>query len=138
MLDFEAEMLADFLGKMIKWEPKDRASAREMLKHPWLKMQPRYETKMSRNEVKEFKRLHGYHVSPSSSSDTESVKEDDNEESKNPDNNKPKLNESKNEDDWESDEEGGDDEQSNDSLHQNDNSEGDDRDDKEKLTAAKK
>jgi serine/threonine protein kinase len=116
MLDFEAEMLADFFGKMIKWEPKDRASAREMLKHPWLKMQPRYETKMSRSEVKEFKRLHGYHVSPSSSSDTESVKEDDNEESKNPDN-KPKLNESKNEDDWESDEEGGDDEQSNDSLH---------------------
>jgi len=33
MMDFEAEVLADFLGKILKWEPKDRPSAQEMLGH---------------------------------------------------------------------------------------------------------
>ena len=67
MLEFEAEQLADFLGKIIKWEPKDRPSAQEMINHPWLKMQARFETKMARGELKEFKKVHGYYVSPSSS-----------------------------------------------------------------------
>lgn len=84
MLEFEAHLFADFLGKILKWEPKDRPSAQEMLSHPWLRMQPRFETKMSRNELKEFKKVHGYYVSPSSSeksSEKGSVKE----ESKNDD-----------------------------------------------------
>jgi len=46
--EFEATALADFLDKMLKWEPKDRASAQEMLNHHWLKMMPNYDTKMSR------------------------------------------------------------------------------------------
>ena len=75
MLEFEAELLADFLGKIIKWEPKDRPTAQEMIAHPWLKMQPRFETKMSRGELKEFKKVHGYYVSPSSSEKSENDKE---------------------------------------------------------------
>jgi serine/threonine-protein kinase SRPK3 len=35
--DSEAKPLADFLNCMLKWRPKDRMSARELLKHPWLK-----------------------------------------------------------------------------------------------------
>ena len=34
--DSEARPMADFLGKMLKWNPKDRASARELLSHRWL------------------------------------------------------------------------------------------------------
>jgi len=34
----EATQLADFLMQMLKWFPTARASAREMLKHPWLTM----------------------------------------------------------------------------------------------------
>ncbi len=75
MLDFEAEMLADFLGKILKWEPKDRPTAQEMLSHPWLKMIPRYDTKISRRESREYRKLNGYEVSasaPSSSSGSSS------------------------------------------------------------------
>ena len=32
----EATNLADFLMQVLKWFPKDRASARQMLAHPWL------------------------------------------------------------------------------------------------------
>ena len=82
MLEFEALLFSDFLGKILKWEPKDRPSAQEMLSHPWLKMQPRFENKMSRGELKEFKKVHGYYVSPSSSekSSKKSVKEDEKKE----------------------------------------------------------
>ena len=85
MLDFEAEMLADFLGEILKWEPKDRPSAQEMLAHPWLKMMPRYETKKSRKECREYRKIHGYEVSPSkksSSSSSSSEESSDEEESK--------------------------------------------------------
>ena len=85
MIDFEAEVLADFLGKILKWEPKDRPSAQEMLGHRWLKMMPRYETKLSRRESREYRRLHGYHVSPtkkSSSSSSSSEEESGDEEAK--------------------------------------------------------
>jgi hypothetical protein len=74
MLDLEAEMLADFLGIILKWEPKDRPSAQKMLSHPWLKMQPRFENKMSRGELKEFKKVHGYYMSPESSKKSGSEK----------------------------------------------------------------
>jgi len=34
----EAEGLADFLSSMLSWYPEKRATAQEMLEHPWLKM----------------------------------------------------------------------------------------------------
>ena len=34
----EAEALADFLQNMLTWYPDKRATAKEMLEHPWLKM----------------------------------------------------------------------------------------------------
>lgn len=35
----EAEALADFLQSMLVWYPEKRATAQEMLEHPWLKME---------------------------------------------------------------------------------------------------
>ena len=78
-------MLSDFLGKILQWEPKDRPSAQEMLGHPWLKMIPRYETKKSRKECREYRKLHGYQVSASkksSSSEEEGEVSSSSEESK--------------------------------------------------------
>ena len=63
--------MADFLTKILKWEPKDRPSAEEMLQHSWLKMRPNYHTHMSRRELREFKKCKGYSVSPSRKSDEE-------------------------------------------------------------------
>jgi serine/threonine-protein kinase SRPK3 len=51
----EAEMLADFLLPMIKWLPKERASAQKMLDHPWLKMPDDYNFKMDDLEYKKYK-----------------------------------------------------------------------------------
>lgn len=34
----EARLLSNFLGRMLRWQPKNRASARELLKDPWLKV----------------------------------------------------------------------------------------------------
>lgn len=58
--DLEASFLADFLGQILKWEPKDRPSAQDMLRHPWLRMAPRYDTKMCRRETREFRKVNGY------------------------------------------------------------------------------
>jgi len=63
----EALMLASFLSKMLKWKPCDRASAQEMLKHPWLKMAPNYNTCMTKLETREYQRKHGLTISKSSS-----------------------------------------------------------------------
>lgn len=51
----EAEMLSDFLMKILKWELKDRASAQELLDHPWLTMPDDYNFKMSDLEYKKYK-----------------------------------------------------------------------------------
>ena len=40
---------------MIQWKPKDRASAREMLDHPWLKERDDYDVWMSKNHLNEFR-----------------------------------------------------------------------------------
>ena len=53
--DCEARSLTDFLGCMLKWKPKDRADARELLKHPWLKETDDYSVWMSKPHLKEFK-----------------------------------------------------------------------------------
>lgn len=67
----EALALSDFLLKMIRWEPKDRATAQELLNHHWLKMIPNYNTKMSRKELRELKRTKNQSVSDSSRSEPE-------------------------------------------------------------------
>jgi serine/threonine protein kinase len=72
MLDLEATLLADFLGKILQWEPKDRPTAQEMLSHPWLKMMPRYDIKISRKESREYRKMHGYQMSPSKKSSSSS------------------------------------------------------------------
>ena len=77
MLDLEATMLADFMGKILQWEPKDRPTAQEMLSHPWLKMMPRYDTKISRKESREFRKIHGYQMSPSKKSSSSPSSEEE-------------------------------------------------------------
>ncbi|MCQ2817936.1 MAG: hypothetical protein MJ252_11785, partial [archaeon] len=47
----EAKALADFLLPMLEYYPEKRASAREMLNHPWLKMEPNFDYWMSDLEV---------------------------------------------------------------------------------------
>jgi len=54
-MDSESRGLSDFLMCMLKWKPKDRASAREMLNHPWLKMSDEYGVWMIKEHLKEFK-----------------------------------------------------------------------------------
>ena len=56
-MDNESRSLADFLECMLKWKPKDRASAREMLNHPWLKEADEYGVWMIKEHLKEFKEI---------------------------------------------------------------------------------
>eukprot|EP00347_Sterkiella_histriomuscorum_P011240 403373209 len=81
--DFEATALADFLNKMLKWDPKDRATAQEMMNHHWLKMMPNYSTKMGRSELREFKRVYKYSDVSSSKSRKSSSQSKEKEEQKN-------------------------------------------------------
>lgn len=53
--DAEARSFSSFLECMLKWKPKDRSSARELLKHPWLKENEDYGVWMSKAHLKEFK-----------------------------------------------------------------------------------
>lgn len=50
--EVEAQGLADFLQAMLEWDPQKRASAQQMLSHPWLYMPPQYETKMTEKEYR--------------------------------------------------------------------------------------
>ena len=50
----EAAALADFLMQILKWFPSDRASARKMLSHPWLKMEDNYQCKMTDLDFQKF------------------------------------------------------------------------------------
>lgn len=50
IVENEAEALADFLVPMLRWDQEERATAQEMLEHPWLKMPWVEETKMSEKE----------------------------------------------------------------------------------------
>ena len=52
MKPYEAKMFADFLMKILKWYPKDRPTAEQMLDHPWLSMPDNYNYKMSDMEFK--------------------------------------------------------------------------------------
>jgi serine/threonine protein kinase len=77
----EVDLFSDFLLKMLKWEPKERASAREMLSHPWLKMIDNYNAKMGKVEVKEYKMIYKMSVSSSSDSHSSSSKSEGSESS---------------------------------------------------------
>lgn len=50
MKEEEAQALNDFLLPMLEWHHDRRASAVEMLKHPWLDMPANYNTKYSEHE----------------------------------------------------------------------------------------
>ena len=46
----EAESLADFLVPMLQYYPERRATAQQMLSHPWLTQEANFEYKMSERE----------------------------------------------------------------------------------------
>ena len=50
----ESQALSDFLLQMLEWYPDKRASAQEMLEHPWLKMQRNDDYKMSDEEYEKM------------------------------------------------------------------------------------
>ena len=52
----EAKALEDFLLPMLRWNHDERATAQQMLQHPWLKMPPNYNYKISKKEM-EIKKL---------------------------------------------------------------------------------
>jgi len=81
MRENEAFALADFLGKMLRWEMKDRASAQKMLGHFWLKMLPNYDTKMSRDEWKLYAGARGLSISDTISEETEGESDEDDDDS---------------------------------------------------------
>ena len=47
----EAQALSDFIMPMLEYLPEKRASARELLSHPWLKMEPNFDVKMNDVEI---------------------------------------------------------------------------------------
>ena len=47
----EAQALSDFLMPMLEYLPEKRASARELLNHPWLKMEDNFNVKMNEVEI---------------------------------------------------------------------------------------
>ena len=51
----EADALAEFLMLILKWQPKERASAEELLSHRWLTMPGDYNFKMTDLEFKKYK-----------------------------------------------------------------------------------
>lgn len=46
----EATLLADFLIPMLSWNHETRASAEDMLKHPWFEMEENYDFKYTERE----------------------------------------------------------------------------------------
>jgi len=54
----EADSLSKFLERMLKWKPKDRHTARELLDDPWLKENDEYSVWLSKNYLKEYKLVH--------------------------------------------------------------------------------
>ena len=47
----EAQALSDFIMPMLEYLPEKRASARELLNHPWLKMEDNFDVKMNEVEI---------------------------------------------------------------------------------------
>ena len=53
--DSEARSLSRLLERMLKWKPKDRASARDLLNDDWFKEADDYNVWMSKDHLREFK-----------------------------------------------------------------------------------
>jgi len=51
----EAEAFADFLMPMLEWYPERRATAKQMLDHPWLKLPDNYDYKYSERQFEIMK-----------------------------------------------------------------------------------
>lgn len=49
-VESEAESLADFLLPMLEWYPEKRATAQDMLDHPWLNMESNYEYSLNERD----------------------------------------------------------------------------------------
>lgn len=49
-IESEAESLAEFLLPMLEWYPEKRATAKEMLEHPWLQMESNYDYLLSERD----------------------------------------------------------------------------------------
>lgn len=56
MKPLEAEFLAKFIDRMLKWKPSDRPTAQQMLDDPWLKMPDDWEPFISRRHLREYKK----------------------------------------------------------------------------------
>jgi serine/threonine protein kinase len=54
MKEHEASALSDFLLPMLRYYPNQRASAQEMLNHPWLSMPANFDCHMSEREYQSF------------------------------------------------------------------------------------
>ena len=50
----EAQAFADFLLPMLRWHHDRRATAQEMLKHPWLNMEDNYDFKYEKKEYEKI------------------------------------------------------------------------------------
>lgn len=56
----EARLLSRFLSRMLRWSPKKRATARDLLSDPWFKVGPLDEnTRMTRTYCNEWRRARG-------------------------------------------------------------------------------
>ena len=53
----EAQAFSDFLMPMLEYYPDKRASARELLRHPWLNMPPDFDYKISEIEIEKKKMI---------------------------------------------------------------------------------
>lgn len=60
MKEYDAILLSNFLRRMLRWSPKNRASAKDLLNDPWLKV-GNYDDKnhMSRSYYNEWRRASG-------------------------------------------------------------------------------
>ena len=54
MKEEEASALSDFLLPMLRYYPNQRATAQEMLNHPWLNMASNFDCHMSEREYQSF------------------------------------------------------------------------------------
>ena len=52
--DTEALFLSQFLERCLKWNPKDRATAQQLMDDPWLKMAPKYDARMDPQHFSEW------------------------------------------------------------------------------------
>jgi serine/threonine protein kinase len=64
----EAYFLAKFLMRMLKWNPKQRHSAKDLLEDPWFRMADNYDTVMPRAYHREWRQAYDDDYSSSSES----------------------------------------------------------------------